>query len=381
MIWNIENWYSEARAQSAASRMYYHNLVELRLAHLAEVRPDLSAAERMRRLVEFHQQRLVAVPSLTKYPELRGMRELVSAEYRGIQDGAGFAETQLAAYCSGGIYAHRLLHTQVKPTLQAAGTAHCSYIFFPTSDYGPLLANNLDSSPAELFGPPGWPALSEHLILGGVSSGIFLDELSPEIFPAPVMKLVARYCRTTSEAVEMLTRYNHFWGPGNLIVIDPNHTVAMIEKSACRIGVRYSADGFGYITAMSALEPSMQTYLADRRAASLVSRGLTAPCADTRYWDGGDRRNRLMGELLDEARKTPTLETLRQMIQFRDPARGYVCYDGEVFHPGDPPVEHTLKTTIWQLRNHKALWWARKDGVSSFRNPQPPVEFTGILWG
>lgn len=379
MIWTNENWYSEARLKAAAERVYFHNSSELSLAHLAEVCPDLSAAERAHRLVEFHRQRMEAVPSLTRYPELRGMRELVRAEHRGIQDGAGFDETQLAAYCSGGVYAHRLLHSQVDPSLHSTGTANCSYIFFPDSDHGPLLANNLDSSPAELFGPPQWPAISEHLIFGGVSSGIFLDELSPEIFPVPVTKLLARYCRTTREAVEMLSRYNYFWGPGNSIVIDQDHVVAMIEKSACRIGVRYSTDGFGHITAMSALDPAMQSYLSDRRAASLASRGLSAPCADTRYWDECDSRNRLLGQLLDEARKTPTLEKIRQMIQFRDPRRGYVCYDGDVFHQGDPPVEHTLRTIIWQLREQKALWWARKEGKPSFLNPQAPVEFKGVL--
>jgi hypothetical protein len=382
MIWNIENWYSEARLQATAERIYYHNIAELRLAHLEEVLPDVSVAERGRRLVEFHRQRLEAVPSLIKYPELRGMRELVSSEQRGIQDGADFDETQLAAYCSGLIYAHRLLHVlHVNPSLHSTGAAHCSYIFFPTSDHGPLLANNLDSRPTELFGPPCWPAISEHLIFGDVSSGIFLDELSPEIFPAPVTKLVARYCRTTREAVEMLSRYGHFWGPWNRIVIDQDHMVAMIEKSACRMGVRYSTDGFGYITAMSALEPSMQAYLSDRRTASLVSRGLPTHCADTRYWNECDRRNRLLSQLLDKARKTPTLEMIRRIIQFRDPQQGHVCYNGEVFHLGDPPAEHTLRTIIWQLREHKAMWWAWKDGTPSFLNPQPPVEFPDVLWG
>ena len=109
-------------------------------------------------------------------------------------------------------------------------------------------------------------------ISGGVSSGVYKDEKTPEIFPAPVYELVARYCRNTDEAVEMLTRYNHFWGPTNLLVADRQSNVAMIEKSACRIGTRRRNDGFGFITAMTAEEPGMRAFLADRRAAQQNSR-------------------------------------------------------------------------------------------------------------
>ena len=146
---------------------------------------------------------------------------------------------------------------------------------------------------------------------GGVSSGVFLDEESPEIFPAPVAKLVARYCRNADEAVEMLSRYNYFWGPGNMLIADRQHRVAMIEKSACRIGVRWGQDGFGFVTAMTAEHPEMNKFLADRRAASLPARGLKAPCADTRYWEAQDKRRAIINRLLDEARQAPTLEKLR----------------------------------------------------------------------
>jgi hypothetical protein len=151
----------------------------------------------------------------------------------------------------------------------------------------------------------------------------------------------------------------------------------MIEKTACRMGVRRSSDGFGFITAMTAEEPGMRGYHAERRAASLKARGLPDPCNDTRYWAGAERRRLLMNSLLEEARRDPTLETLRAFIQFRDPRRGYVCYNGETFHPEDLPVEFTLRTTIWTLREGAALWWAKEGDTASFDNPKPPVSFTG----
>jgi len=179
----------------------------------------------------------------------------------------------------------------------------------------------------------------------------------------------------------MLERYNHFWGPGNMIVIDRDKNVAMIEKSACRIGVRRSPDGFGFITAMTAEEPGMRAYLADRRAASLEARGLPEECADTAYWRGADQRHELMSELLDEARQEPTLEKLRSIIQFRDEERGQVCYNGEILFPGGPPCEYTLRTTIWLLAEGRALWWAKEGDKPSFQNRKPDVEFSEVfLW-
>jgi len=303
------------------------------------------------------------------------VRDLVEAAWRGTRDGAQMSDEQWAASCDANFYYHRYVCSS------PARSLGCSYMFFPESDHGPILANNLDSSPAEPFGTPAWPAISEHLIWGGVSSGVYGDEKSPETFPAPVPRIVGRYCRSTDEAVEMLERYKYFWGPGNVLLIDRDKNVAMIEKSACRIGVRRSPDGVGFITAMTAEEPGMNDFLRDRRAASLRARNLPENCADTAYWNGADHRRALMAELLDEARRNPTLERLRQNIQFRDPERGRVCYNGEILFPGGAPCEHTIRTTIWSLREGRAMWWAKESETPSFENRQEDVTFTDVwLW-
>ena len=371
-MWSIESTYQQARTAAAARAEFIRNVAELRLGLFHDPLSDFPYEESVQRMLELHRQRLEAVPDLDVYPELRGMRELIAAEWRGTQDGAGLDDVYTAAFYTGYFYYTR----QIRGGVPATG---CSDVYFPTSDVGPLFAANLDSTPQEKFGLPDWPLANEHLIIGGVSSGIYMDELSPEIFPAPVHKLVGRYCRNTDEAVEMFTRYNLFWGPCNHIVIDRNHKVAMIEKSACRIGVRYSPDGFGFITAMHAEEPGMHAYLEDRRAASVKARGLPAECNDTRYWRGAAARQALMTELLDEARQNPTLEKMRQIMQFRDPQRGYVCYNAEVFHPDDFPVEYTLRTQITLLEQGKAQWWAKEGDTPSFENRKPDVEFNDVL--
>ncbi|MHB0937905.1 MAG: C45 family peptidase [Armatimonadota bacterium] len=377
-MWTIAEWYREGRARGERDGELIRNRAGLRVELMQERGPE-NVEETVREMMRFHTERFDAVPDLNTYPELRGMRELLLAEMRGVQEGAGLDDTLTAAYFSGYEYYHRKIASRPKATDYATGKANCSCIYFPTSDRGPLLANNLDSSPKEAFGPPAWPLANEHLVIGGVSSGVYMDEESPETFPAPVFKLVGRYCRDAKEAVEMMTRYNYFWGPGNMMVIDRQQQVAMVEKSACRIGVRWSPDGFGFITAMTAEEPGMHAYLADRRAASIKFRGLPDDCLDAKYWEKQDQRHALMNELLDEARKNPTLETMRKFIQFRDPRRGNVCGFGEPIIPGGPDSEFTIRTSIWELGHARAHWWAQEGMIPSWENPQPDVEFTDVL--
>jgi hypothetical protein len=374
-MWTLASAYEEARGDSLKSGDQIRKMADLIMSRYRGWMPGRSETEIADILNQSTAERLAAVPDLRKYPELRGMRELIQAGWRGVRDGAGLNDRQWAVHCNGLFYYRRHLASLQRPP------SECSYVFFPHSDHGPILANNLDSSPDEPFGPPVWPAQNEHLIVGGVSSGMFFDEVSPEIFPAPMFKLLARYCRSTDEAVEMLTRYNLFWGPQNLIVIDRHNDVAMIEKSACRIGVRKSRDGFGFITACTAEEPGMKAYLADRRAYSLKARKLPAECPDTIYWGIAEKRRNLMNQLLDEARANPTLEKLRQIIQFRDPKRGQVCYNGEELYPGGTPLEFTLRTQIWLLREGRALWWAKEGQTPSYENRKEDVVFKDVfLW-
>ena len=373
-MWTVAHAYEEARMHAQANAEFVRSKADHGLAICRELMPDVPSEEIAKRLMESNRKRLDAVPDLTKYPELRGMREIIDAQWRGTRDGAKLTDAQWAKTCDGMFYLSRYVFGAV-----GREDHGCTYVFFPESDHGPILANNLDSSPAEPFGAPVWPALNEHIIMGGVSSGIFGDELSPEIFPVSVQELLARYARSTAEAVEMLERYNYFWGPCNAIVIDRNRDVAMIEKSACRIGVRRSPDGYGFITAMTAEEPNFRAHLDQTRAASLKAHGFSDDCADTVYWQGSDNRRELLTELLDEARVNPTLEKLRSIIQFRDPQRGQVCYRGESALPGGPPLEWTLKTSIWQLGRGRALWWAIQGESPSWENRQPDVEFSDVL--
>ncbi|MCM8828251.1 MAG: hypothetical protein NC902_03055 [Candidatus Omnitrophica bacterium] len=381
-MWTQENWYNEAKNYAIKHREFVKKMTRLTLELLKKHIPEKSEDEIKEFLIEYSNKRINAPVDLKKYVELRGMKELILAEWKGIKDGAGIDDGELAIYTNGFHFYHRIIATGKLGKMDGfSQKAGCSYIFFPHSDYGPLLANNLDTSPEEPFGPPEWPALNEHLIIGTVSSGVFLDEEPEEIFPAPVFRIVARYCRNAAEAAEMLEKYNQFWGPCNAIVVDRDKRCAMIEKSSCRIGVRWSKDGFGFITAMTAEHPEMNAYLNDRRQASLKARNLKPGNCDEIYWQKQDSRRKLMNTLLEKARENPTLKTMRKFIQFRDPEKGNVCGNGEIYAPGCPQSEYTVRTIIWLLKEGRALWWARQKDKPSFENPMPEVKFENVfLW-
>ena len=368
-MWTVEDWYNEARAYAEQDAANIRTNADLGVQTLTHFGPDLTESEHVERLKRLHRERLDAVPDLSRYPELRGVRDLVEARWRGWCDGAGLNETQLAVRCTCRLYVDRCL--------LRLGLPGCSCVYFPRSDHGPIFASNLDSSPAEAFGPPVWRA-GKHFMSGGVSAGIYMDELSPEIFPAPVHDLVEHHCTNTEEAVEIYTRYNYFWGGCNFVIVDRNHTLAMIEKSSCRIGVRYSPDGFGFVTAMTAEEPGMKAYLADRRAASVKARKLPPGNPDEAYWPKQDQRRELMNELLNEAREDPTLERMQRIMFFRSADRGNVCGDGDRYVPGGPEAEYTIRTAIWALREKRALWWAREGSIPVWENRKEDVVFSDV---
>lgn len=376
-MWTTESWYDQAHKAGAANPSYYRAKADHSFGVYARAFPGMAREEIGKILAKSNQDRLDAAPDFAKYPEARGIRELLVAAQRGLKDGAGLDDTQSAMTADGLFYYHRFV-TSGKH--KARHKANCSVVYFPTSDHGALISSNLDTDIHEPYTDPVWPQLNEHLLTGSVSSGVFLDEESPEIFPLPVYSIVARYCRTTAEAVEIYTRYNNFWGPCNSLVVDRHHDVAMIEKTACRIAVRRSTDGFGYVTAMTQEDPGLHKFVNERRIASLTTRGLPNPCADTRYWASQDVRRHLMDRLMNEARKNPTVEKLRSIMQYRE-ADGKVAGNGDVLFPGDAPIEHTIRTQIFCVSEGRVEWWTRDNekNIPSWENKRKDIHFKDVL--
>ncbi len=368
--WTAEAWYAHGYRSGQQTAGWMKLFAQQLMENYRRALPGCPDAEIVARLRASNQNRLAAEPDSTRYPETRGLRELVLAEWNGWRDGADLEEPLWQAFCDKDFLLHREIYRQpIQP-----GSGRCTYVYFADSDCGPLLGNNLDSSLDEPFAAPHWPGVNPHLNFGTVSSGIFLDEASPEIFPVPIDRMLARHCATTSEALEFLEHYNFFWGPCNALLVDDRHELAILEKSACRVGIRRLSGGFGYVTAMTAETPAFRAYLHDRRSASLQARGLDASSPDARYWAEADHRHELLRELVEESRAKPTFESLRRILQYRGD-RGRVCYNGDDLG-GGLELEHTLRTTIWKLQDFEAVWWARTSGgMPSFEASPQPISY------
>jgi hypothetical protein len=354
MTWTPQSWYDDARREGESSRELFRESSE---SYLTNIAAELGAPGK---------------------PELRGMRELIQARWRGARDGAGLDEAQAESYAGGWLFFVREVAAGRGLNW---GRAECSMVFFPTSEVGPICAKNWDVNPDAFVMPPYWPMINEHLIFDGVSCNLPCDEQSPELFPVPIDQVVGRYCRSTREAVELLDRYNDFWGPGNRMLIDRDSNVAEIEKTTRRMKVRWKKDGFGFVTGMAQEDPELQAHAKVCREKSLELRGLTRPCADTYYWDAQEPRRKLMAELLEEAKAKPTVDAMRALLQHRS-ERGKVAGNGDLPGPEGvaQPAEHTARTQIWILREGRAKWWKRDHprNIPSWQNPQEDVVYENV---
>jgi hypothetical protein len=210
------------------------------------------------------------------------------------------------------------------------------------------------------------------LMLGTVSSGLFEDETSPEVFPAPVFLMAEELCGTTSEAVDLFTRLNLFWGPCNTLIADRNGNSAIVEKSTCRYGLRKSADGFAATTEMSAEDPAYKAYLWETRERSIRNRGLTYDSPDWVYWKAAERRSARLLSLVKEASKAPTLAMMEKIIYDHTGQPEQVHMDGSKCHPAQEGGEWSLRTAIWVVNEKSAQY--------SFAEPPISGHLTKRQW-
>lgn len=209
-----------------------------------------------------HRRKLDALPDLGCFPELRGMDQYLDEQAGGFAQGAGidvreiFLERywrEIFFYVTGG---GRL----------APDPGSCSEFFFPATPDGPLMGKGWDDITTWYMETPFPYPLQPHEITiyrqtdgrgysyascgvneqglcletGGGANYEFEEDRHQVFFPAPVFDLVLRGCATTLEAVELLTRYNLYWGPCNCVVGDADGRGALIEKSKFHYAVKMS---------------------------------------------------------------------------------------------------------------------------------------------
>ena len=341
----------------------------------------LPGNEAVRRVVADYERRLDSLPPLAEYPELKGMRECVVAYNNGMSEGSGVSLTDV-------ILRANFLHAMTD-SYRISSPSHeshlacepgCTLVFFPRSDRGPLMANNNDGIESHKHHEGPWWIESNRagIMIGCVSSGIFDDETSPQKFPAPVYLMVDEMCSTTSEAVDLLTRLNLFWGPCNTLVADRHGNSAVIEKSSCRYGLRKSANGFSATTEMSAEESKFKSYLWETRERSLKARGIDHNSADWAYWKACERRSARLQQMTEEASKAPTYDKMEQIIYNHTGSPDQIHMDGSKCHPDQEAGEWSLRTIIWIVNERRTNYSFAEPPVSGNLTPRQTKVFEPI---
>ena len=224
---------------------------------LNEILADLerwSREDLLEYAADLHRRKLDAFPDLKTFPELEGMDQYEDEYPRGYAEGAGIDIREV----------HLEKHWMEMYLLALGGGRlsihNCSQCYIPNTPNGPMLGLGRDDimtwytddpfgvswpnpveRPNQITDPPeSNPDFGVCLATGGGALFEFEEDRGEAIFPAPVLSLVQDYCTTTEEAVEMLIRYNDYWGPCNCVVGDAEGKGALFEKSKYQYAVRTS---------------------------------------------------------------------------------------------------------------------------------------------
>lgn len=331
-------------------------------------------------IVRLWHERMAAVPDLTRYPECRGVRELVQAEYQGYLDGCGGSEVQAACHFNGFYFLRLRLQTRYfgfppdqmgRPARYGSMADACTAVWCEDTPDGPLNGKNLDSTPA--LKPMG-PYIPHHIphgdpirgvrLMGTASAPVLYDEEPDEIFPVNIDDILPDDIRTVQEYVEFRHHYRQFSGPFNAIYVDEaGHSVA-IEHSNCRMGWRFARRGISAVTAIAYATPEMRAFKLERDRLSLDKRGWTTDCPDWVYWRGCDARyQRLLMLAEEEGARGPTVEGLaRMLLDPEAPVPERISVANEEYWPG-------LNANFWTINTWVAVVFG--PGRRTYRWAQP----------
>ncbi len=335
-------------------------------------------------MVKCDRERLLNPPSLSKFPETKGLPDLVMAERKGFQEGCACGDDLMAYHFSWFFFSSRRLNTRhVGRDVQAG---HCTSVYIRDSkEGGPLHGRNLDDirRPAlEDFQPPPPHDGKRVFRREGVSSAVLCDEEPQEIFPVDPWLLIPEDCMKLKDVIEFLKRYVDFWGPQNGILVDMEQNAAAFEKSNCRVGFRMSTDGTAAVTACSYLIPEMKKFKEERSRLSLKRRGWNEKSPDWLYWTGCDARyERLLKLTADANKRGATLEDMADIVtDHAVPFPERICLAGEKGHPDDADVNWTLtsQASVLEGPNCRSLFWRVEGNTACYDNPPFLIPGKGV---
>ena len=337
-------------------------------------------------------ERMANPPDSYKYPETKGLPDLVREERRGFQETTGCSDVEMAYNFSWHFYYSRRINTRYIGVLQPM--AECSAAFLPNStEGGPLYGRNWDGGDTpwarKYFMEPPREAADGSRVLWtkGVSCSVMLDEEPDEIFPVDPFDLMPADCTGSAQAAaDFLYRYREFWGPTNCIVVDTNHDSVAIEKANVRMGIRPSVNGASCVTALSFMDPEMKAYKLERDKASIAARGWTLEEAiDWKYWRGCDKRYERLVSLINDASTRPSsLQDMANImtdhaVPFED---GCICLEGKSVSPeiGPDRAEWTVvsHSEVLEGPNRRILFYTVEDKKPCWATPPFLVLGAGV---
>jgi hypothetical protein len=333
------------------------------------------------KVLSFHKERLASEPDLNQYPELRGYRDLVLEEERGLFD-AGADEALIALSRSLEFWRMTRLREETgRAWFAQAAPEKCRIIYLAHSDRGALHLKNMDD-PITYWKPkppvaPNTPWPFQHpLIFDSVGSGLHIDEIPPEIFPVQVRELCQENCTTVEEAKEFLVRYNYFWGSQNLLVHDHHGNSVAFEKTWCRVATRGpNAQGINFVNGMGSLDPNLSAFQKQQRQKYLDQIGADwNDSPDGCYFTSCENKWKNMARYVDDLSLNPTWENAKQLMEMRDPS-GPMCLTGAKAHPEQEVVAYTLQMRMFEIdskRLHLRQW---RDNIPVYLDTPEIVQF------
>lgn len=320
-------------------------------------------------LLNFSGERMESDLDVTKFPECRGLRELVEAERRGFADVINDPVVAAFHFDWDWFFSRRLSTRFVGST---PPRSQCTDFWFAdTKEGGPIHGCNRDDlvflykkdfAPVPETGPEETPSPFLRITcVGGVAASVLCDEEPANLFPVNMDWITPDEITELKEYMAFMERYREFWGPGNRIYVDAEMNFASVEKANVRMGVRYSR-GCAAITAGAYLTPEMRAFKKERDQVSFEVRGWTEDNPDAVYWDGCERRYRRLLDLVEKEYKNgATLIGAAQIaLDHSVPFPERICLAGEKGHRKEKLQNWTIVSFSCCVAgpNRRMLYWA-----------------------
>src|ERR1051325_2470948 len=137
--------YEAGRAAGKAARDNLKQEIEAGFRSALGSFPASAGLDYANELVKLDRQRTESAPSLTHFPETKGLPDILAAERKGFLDGCGGGPLELAFHYTWRFFQTRRLQTRYIGKGTKAPKAECTAVFIPNStEGGPLFGRNWD---------------------------------------------------------------------------------------------------------------------------------------------------------------------------------------------------------------------------------------------